>query len=149
MGTLELNTSITKVRYYLKRKLQLEKQNWCAQTEDLHIWIDAWDVKQNRQGIDMNLKHFADIACAENLVYYCKLVRVVGRKEWSKNAIFRAPSPKKFTRGAWWGSPHDDRYIFLLFRRRRNERINIYSCVFEFYFTRRRWGWNEAYVAYL
>jgi hypothetical protein len=57
----------------------------------------------------MNLKHFADIARAENLVYYCELVRIVRGEEWGKDAIFCAPSPEKFTRGAWRGSSHVDR----------------------------------------
>lgn len=55
----------------------------------------------------MNLEHLADIARAKNLVYNCELVRIVGREERGKDAIFRAPSPEKFTRGTWRSAPHD------------------------------------------
>ena len=55
------------------------------------------------------LQHFADVACAENLVNDGELMRVVGREIRGEDAVLGAPAPEELAGGAGCVSAHSKR----------------------------------------
>ena len=60
--------------------------------------VDTNEKKRERERGEKNLQHLADIAGSKDLVNDRELLRIIGREEGGKDAVFRAPSPQQFAR---------------------------------------------------